>query len=194
MITKVTSIFYDHIDKIFVFYSSRWGAPHDGQYKYDLEYLFWHSRHVVWIVSQHDVQYRFSIRLSSQQLSHIWVFWKRLSLQEILSHFHHCGRMAIYSISQKTGVNATIKNTANNWNRNDELRAFASFITRINTESRTRNITIAVRNRTSFWKIPSKTDSASKGFQIASIISQLHSSIFMAVCAKSPVSMISQKI
>ena len=180
--------------KFLFFYSSRWGAPHSGQYEYDLEYLFWHSRHVVWRLSQHDVQYKLSIKLSSQQFSQLWVFWKRLSLQDILSHFHHCGRIAIYSISPKIGVNATIKNTANNWNRKDELRAFASFITRINTDSRTRNITIAVRNRTSLWKIPSKKDSASKGFQIASIISPLHSSMFMAAWVKSPVSMISQKI
>ncbi len=102
--------------------------------------------------------------------------------------------MAIYNISQKTGVKATIKNTANNWNRNDELRAFASFITRISTENHTRNIIIAVRNRTSFWNMPSKNDSDSKGFQIASIISQLHSNMFTAVWAKSPVSMNSQKI
>jgi len=143
--------------------------------------------------SQHDVQYKFWIKLSSPQFSQTCVFWKILSLRGILSHFHHWGRIAMYNISPKIGVNATTKNTANSWNRNDELRAFESFITRINTESHTKNITIALQIRTSFWKMPSQNDSASKGFQIVSIISPLHSKIFMAVCANCPVSIISQK-
>ena len=159
-----------------------------------MEYLFWHSRHETCKLSPHQVQYRLFIRFNSPQFSQIWVFWKILSLHGILSHFHHWGRMAIYSISQKIGVNATTKNTAKSWNRIDELRAFASFITRIKTESRIKNITIALRNRTSFWKIPSKIDSALNGFQIVSIMFQLHSNISMAVWANCPVSIILQKI
>ena len=103
--------------------------------------------------------------------------------------------MAIYKISQKIGVNAIINNTANNWNQNDELRAFESLITQIKIANRSKNIIIAVRNRNELCKIVLKIHSDDvKGFQITSEISQLHSSMFTAACAKSPVYMILQKI
>ena len=160
-----------------------------------MEYLFWHSRHVVCKLSPHVVQYRCSILLISQQFSHIWVFRKKVSLRGVLSHFHHCGRIAMYNNSQKTGVNPMINNTDNNWNQNDELRALASFIVRIKIANRTKNIIIAVRNQKELCKIVLKIHSDDvKGFQITSVISQLHSSMFTAAWAKSPVSMISQKI
>jgi len=146
-------------------------------------------------LSQHDVQYRWSIWLNSPQLSQICDFWNNVSLRGVLSRFHHCGRIAIYSNSQKTGVNPMINTTDNNWNQNDELRALASFMVRIKTDNRTKKMIMAVRNQKELCKIVLKTHSDEvKGFQITSLISQLHSSIFMAVCAKSPVSMISQKI
>ena len=146
-------------------------------------------------LSQHDVQYRWSIWLNSPQLSQICDFWNKVSLRGVLSRFHHCGRIAIYSNSQKTGVNPMINTTDNNWNQNDELRALASFMVRIKTDNRTKKMIMAARNQKELCKIVLKTHSDEvKGFQITSLISQLHSSIFMAVCAKSPVSMISQKI
>ena len=146
-------------------------------------------------LSQHDVQYRWSIWLNSPQLSQICDFWNKVSLHEVLSRFHHCGRIAIYSSSQKTGVNPMINTTDNNWNQNDELRALASFMVRIRTDNRIKKMIMAVRNQKELCKIVLKTHSDEvKGFQITSLISQLHSSIFMAVCAKSQVSMISQKI
>lgn len=146
-------------------------------------------------LSQHDVQYRWSIWLNSPQLSQICDFWNKVSLRGVLSRFHHCGRIAIYSNSQKTGVNPMINTTDNNWNQNDELRALASFMVRIKTDNRTKKMIMAARNQKELCKIVLKTHSDEvKGFQITSLKSQLHSSIFMAVCAKSPVSMISQKI
>jgi hypothetical protein len=100
----------------------------------------------------------------------------------------------MYSISQKIGVNAMINSTANNWNQKDELRAFESLITQISTANRSKNITIAVRNRKELCKIVLKIHSDEvKGFQITSAMSQLHSIIFIAACANSPVSIISQK-
>jgi len=85
--------------------------------------------------------------------------------------------------------------TANNWNQKDELRAFESLITQIKTDNRNKNIIIAVRNRKELWKIVLKNQSDEvKGFQITSAISPLHSIIFIAVCANSPVSIILQKI
>ena len=88
-----------------------------------------------------------------------------------------------------------INNTDNNWNQNDELRALASFIVRIKIANRTKNIIIAVRNQKELCKIVLKIHSDDvKGFQITSVISQLHSSMFTAAWAKSPVSMILQKI
>jgi hypothetical protein len=54
---------------------------------------------------------------------------------------------------------------------------------------------MAVRNQKELCKIVFKIHSDEvKGFQMTLVISQLHSSMFMAVCAKSPVSMILQKI
>ena len=104
-----------------------------------------------------------------------------MSLHGVLSHFHHCGRIAIYSRSQRIGVNPTIRNTANNWNRNDELRALASFIVQINIVSRSKAIIIAAQNRKELCKIVLKIHSDEvSGFQIISAISQLHSSIFIA--------------
>ena len=88
-----------------------------------------------------------------------------------------------------------INTTDNNWNQNDELRALASFMVRIRTDNRIKKMIMAVRNQKELCKIVLKTHSDEvKGFQITSLISQLHSNIFMAVCAKSQVSMISQKI
>jgi hypothetical protein len=55
--------------------------------------------------------------------------------------------MAIYSMSQKIGVNAIINSTDSSWNQNDELRAFESLITQIKTANRNKKIIIAVRNR-----------------------------------------------
>ena len=104
-----------------------------------------------------------------------------ISLQGVLSHFHHCGRMAIYNNNQKIGVKATTRNTANNWNQKDLLRAPASFITQIKTESHNKNIMIAVRNRTELSKIVFTNHSAAvNGFQITSVIFQLHSKILTA--------------
>ena len=98
-------------------------------------------------------------------------------------------------MSQKIGVNAIIKNMANNWNPRDELRAFESFITQIKTASRNRKIIIAVRNRKELCMIVFKNHSDEvRGFQITSTISQLHSNIFIAACANSPVSIILQKV
>ena len=98
-------------------------------------------------------------------------------------------------MSQKIGVNAIINSTANNWNQNDELRAFESLTTQIKTANRNKKIIIAVRNRNEFWKIVLKNQSDEvKGFQITSAISPLHSIMFIAACANSPVSIISQKI
>jgi len=88
-----------------------------------------------------------------------------------------------------------MRNADNNRNRNDELRALASFMVQINIANRSKNITKAVRNRKELSRIVLKNHSTDvKGFQITSVIFQLHSIIFMAVCAKSPVSMILQKI
>ena len=112
-----------------------------------------------------------------------------------MSHFRHCGRIAIYSKSQITGVNHIIKKADNNRNRNDELRALASFIVQINMANHNKNIISAVQNRKELSRIVLKNHSADvNGFQITSVISQLHSKISMAVCANCPVSMILQKI
>ena len=97
-------------------------------------------------------------------------------------------------MSQKTGVNAIINSTANNWNQNDELRAFESLTTQISTANRNKKIIIAVQNRKELCKIVLKIHSDEvKGFQITSVISPLHSIIFIAACANSPVSIILQK-
>ena len=92
-------------------------------------------------------------------------------------------------------MNATIKNTANNWNQNDELRAFASFTTQIKIANHTKKIINAVRNRKELSRRVLKNHSIDeKGFQIISEIFQLHSNVFMASCANCHVSMILQKI
>ena len=111
----------------------------------------------------------------------MFIDWSDTSLRGDLSHFHHCGRMAIYSIVPKTGVNKTIKLADNNQNRNDELREFASFITQISVAIHIKNIVKADQNRTELSKIVSKNHSDEvRGFQITSTISQLHSKMFMA--------------
>jgi phage regulator Rha-like protein len=90
--------------------------------------------------------------------------------------------MAMYNISQIMGVNAIIKNTDNNWNQNDELRALASFIVRIRTASRNRDTVMAVQNQKELCKIVLKNHAVEvKGFKIISEISQLHSNMFIAV-------------
>jgi hypothetical protein len=96
----------------------------------------------------------------------------------------------MYNISQIKGVNAIIINTDNNWNQNEELRALASFITRIRMASHNKKIVIAVINR----KVPRieliNHSNAEKESHTISIKSQLHI-VFIAVCANSQVSMIS---
>ena len=90
--------------------------------------------------------------------------------------------MAIYSNNPKIGVKAIINTTDNNWNRNEELRALASFITQIRIDNRNKKITIAVQNRKELCRIVFKNHSEEvKELQIISEISQLHSNIFIAV-------------
>ena len=133
-------------------------------------------------LSQQEVQYKCSILLNSQQFSHICDLWNKVSLRGVLSHFHHCGRMAIYINNQRIGVNQMINTTDNNWNQNDELRALASFIVRISIANRSNATVIAVQNRKEFCIIVPKIPSDEvKGFHMISAISQLHSIIFIAV-------------
>ena len=152
--------------------------------------MLWHSRQVVYRLSQQEVQYECSIWLNSQQFSHICVCWNYVSLRGVLSHLNHRGRMAMYSISHKIGVKSIIIIAAKTGNQKDELRALASFITQIKADIHSKNIIIADRNRISFWKIVVQKDPDSKGFQITFHISQLHSIKFIAVCVKSPVPII----
>jgi len=98
------------------------------------------------------------------------------------------GRTAMYSRSQNIGVKRITIIADSNWNQKDELRELASFITRIMAAIRNKNITIADRNRISFWKIESKKDFQSKEFHMLFIISQLHSSKLIAVWVNCPVS------
>ena len=63
-----------------------------------------------------------------------------LSLRGVLSHFRHCGRIAIYNINQKIGVKAIIKKIDKIWNQKEELRALESLITRIKMDNRNKNI------------------------------------------------------
>jgi hypothetical protein len=133
-------------------------------------------------LSQQKVQYKCSILLISQQFSQICDFWNNVSLRGVLSRFHHCGRMAMYINSQRIGVNPMINTTDNNWNQKDELRALASFIVRISIANRSKATVIAVQNRKELCIIVLKIPSDEvNGFQIISVISQLHSIIFIAV-------------
>ena len=101
----------------------------------------------------------------------------------------------MYSKVPNIGVNKIIKLADNNRNRNEELRALASFITQIRVVNRTKNMVNASQNRTELSMIVLQNHSVEvRGFQITSTISQLHSSILIATCAKSPVSMNLQKI
>ncbi len=69
-----------------------------------------------------------------------------------------------------------------------------SLITRTNMANRNRKITIAHRNRTELSIIALKNHSEDvKGFHIVSMISQLHSNIFIAVWVNSHVSITIQK-
>lgn len=87
----------------------------------------------------------------------------------------------MYSNSPKIGVKPTIKNAASSWNQIDELRALASFIVRINIANRNNDIDMAAQNRKELCKIVPKIHSDEvRGFQIISVIFQLHSIIFMA--------------
>jgi hypothetical protein len=56
--------------------------------------------------------------------------------------------MAIYSMSHKIGVNSITMIAAKTGNQNDELRAFASLITQIKADNRSKNIMIAPHSRT----------------------------------------------
>ena len=69
--------------------------------------------------SQHFVQYKLVIWLNSQQFSQICDSWNKVSLRAVLSHFHHCGRIAIYNKSHIIGVKAIIRKTDNNWNQKE---------------------------------------------------------------------------
>lgn len=160
-----------------------------------MEYFLLHSRQVVWRDSPHDVQYRFSIWLNSQQFSHIWVAWNNVSLRGVLSRLNHCGRIAIYNKIQKMGVNNSIIITDNNWNQNDELRALESFITQINVAIQIKKIIIAHQSRILLWNIVEKNHSVEEnGFHNVSHIFSLHSNMLIAVCVNSPVSIIQQKM
>jgi hypothetical protein len=97
--------------------------------------------------------------------------------------------MAIYNISQIIGVNAIIKNTDNNWNRNEELRALASFTTRIKIANRNKKIVNAVINRIVPRIELINHSSDEKESQTISIKSQLHI-VFIATWANSQVSML----
>ena len=153
-----------------------------------MEYLVSHSRHVVCKLSQHDVQYMWSIWLNSQQFSQIWAVWNNVSLHAVLSHFHHCGRMAIYSNIPNIGVNSNTIITDKNWNQKDELRALASLITQMSAAIRIKKITMALHSRISFWNIVEKNHSLGEN------IFPFHSIILIAAWANCPVSIISQKI
>ena len=90
--------------------------------------------------------------------------------------------MAIYSSSQRIGVKPTTKNAANNWNQIDELRALASFMVRISIANRSIAIIKAAQNRKELCKIVPKIHSEEvNGFQMTSVMSQLHSIMFIAV-------------
>ena len=75
--------------------------------------------------------------------------------------------------------------TDKNWNQNDELRALESLITQINADIRSKKTAMAHRSR-----IPPSHSPDEKGLDITSVF---HSSILIAACANSPVSIISQK-
>ena len=101
----------------------------------------------------------------------------------------------MYSRVQNIGVNRIIRLADSSRNRNEELRAFASFITQIRVVNRIKNMINASRNRTELSIIVCQNHSVEvRGFQITSTISQLHSKILIATCAIFPVSMNSQKI
>ena len=104
-----------------------------------------------------------------------------MSLHEVLSRFHHCGRIAIYNKSQNIGPKIITINADRSRNRMDELRALESFMVRIRAISRKNEIVIANRNRTGLFIIVSKNHSEEEsGFHIASTISQLQSIISIA--------------
>ena len=104
-----------------------------------------------------------------------------MSLHEVLSRFHHCGRIAIYNKSQNIGPKIITINADISKNRRDELRALESFIVRISAISRKNEIAMANRNRTGLFTIESKNHSdEERGFHIASTISQLQSIISIA--------------
>ena len=118
-----------------------------------------------------------------------------MSLRGVLSHFHHCGRIAMYNKSQNTGPKIITINADRSRNRIDELRALESFMVRIRAISRKNEMTIANRNRIGLFTTVSKNDSdEERGFQITSVISQLQSIMSIATWANCPVSIISQKI
>ena len=92
----------------------------------------------------------------------------------------------MYNRIQNIGVNAITRNTANNWNQKDELRAFESFTTRIKAASRSKKIVRAIRNRIGLWITLAIIHSEDvKGFQIISDMSQLHSIRAMVACVSS---------
>lgn len=104
-----------------------------------------------------------------------------MSLHEVLSHFHHCGRIAMYNKSQNIGPKIITINADISKNRRDELRALESFIVRISAISRKNEMTIANRNRIGLFTIESKNHSdEERGFHIASTISQLQSIMSIA--------------
>jgi hypothetical protein len=90
------------------------------------------------------------MRLNSQQFSQICVVWNNVSLHAVLSHFRHCGRMAIYNKIPNTGENNSIIMADKSWNQNDELRALASLITHISADIRIKKMAIAPQSRISF--------------------------------------------
>jgi len=115
-----------------------------------------------------------------------------MSLRGVLSHFHHCGRIATYNRIQKIGPKIITINADKIWNNIDELRAFESFTARINAIIRKNETTITNHNRIVLFSIVSKNHSVEViGFQITSVMSQLQSIMFIATWASCPVSMIS---
>ncbi len=75
-----------------------------------------------------------------------------------------------------------IKIVANNWNQNDELREHASFIVQVSAHIRKKKITKASQSQIGLLNITEKNHCDDvKGFQIMSVMFQLHSRIAIVV-------------